>query len=324
MLTFPDVSHHQGPVDMGQIARAGHVAVGIKTSEGTGYRDPLFAANRQHAITAGLIRILYHYAKPGSKATTADAIAEARWFFSCIGTLLPGEVTCLDIEDPQGRGDLSGWAMAFLGEIDRLTGRAGGTPEDDAILYSYAPYIRSHLRLNKLGARTLWLAAYSTSATAPSPWSRWTFWQWTSSGSCPGINGRCDLNRFGGSRGDLERIAGMHPVPAPAPAPKPAPAPAPAPATITSQEDPMRTPYIVTIPAPDDHGRQKVSTDSKGRALPRASVTSGVQVAARDDLVPNKVLVEQGAYIDALVLCFYGLDGGPAPTGDVKVIVEHR
>ncbi|MCU1488304.1 MAG: putative hydrolase [Actinomycetia bacterium] len=231
-LTGPDVSRYQGDVDMTAVKQAGHSFVGIKTTEGAGVLDPLFGQNRNRARTAGLIRLLYHFGRPSSVGTPADARAEADWFVDHIGNIEPGEIAVLDIEDDHAHGDLSGWALTFLARVDERTGRAGGRPEDDAVLYTYAPYARAHLRAGQLGQRPLWLAAYTNNPTVPAPWQDWTFHQFTSSGTCPGINGRCDLNRFDGPLAALQAISGMHPA-------KPADLPIPAPTVTTFQEDTM-------------------------------------------------------------------------------------
>lgn len=212
MLTGPDVSRHQGDVDMQAVKNAGHAFVGIKVSEGADWLDPTFKRNRDRARAAGLIRLLYHFARPSSGgASMADAILEARWFMHCISQLEPGEIVVCDLEDDKAKGDLTTWTLAWLAEVDRLTGRAGGSPDDDASLYTYGPYARAHLRARpaELAARHLWLAAYSSSPTVPAPWRSWTFWQHTSNGTCPGIAGRCDLNRFTGPRPALEALAGI-------------------------------------------------------------------------------------------------------------------
>ena len=48
----------------------------------------------------------------------------------------------------------------------------------------------------------LWIAQYSgSSPTLPAEWSTWTFWQYSATGSVPGISGPTDLDRFNG--GDL-------------------------------------------------------------------------------------------------------------------------
>ena len=54
------------------------------------------------------------------------------------------------------------------------------------------------------GYRVLWIAHWTTSAEPSVPaggWggNGWTFWQYTSDGSVPGIGGRVDLNRYNGT-----------------------------------------------------------------------------------------------------------------------------
>ncbi|TMC62946.1 MAG: hypothetical protein E6J17_05685, partial [Chloroflexi bacterium] len=54
------------------------------------------------------------------------------------------------------------------------------------------------------GYGVLWIAHWTTSAEPSVPgggWggNGWTFWQYTSDGSVPGIAGRVDLNRYKGT-----------------------------------------------------------------------------------------------------------------------------
>ncbi len=42
--------------------------------------------------------------------------------------------------------------------------------------------------------------------TTPDPWTKWTFWQWTSSGTVSGISGNVDRNIFDGTLDDLRKI----------------------------------------------------------------------------------------------------------------------
>ena len=61
------------------------------------------------------------------------------------------------------------------------------------------------------GYNVLWVAHWTT-ATAPTvpggAWGGdgWTFWQYTSDGSVPGISGRVDLNRYNGTNFSRVRI----------------------------------------------------------------------------------------------------------------------
>lgn len=198
MLTGPDVSHFQSDVDMHAVKNAGHSLVGIKSTEGIGYLDAKFTRNRTNAREAGLVRLLYHFARPSRNKPSS----EAAWYVQHIGTLEPGEIAVLDTEDPNASGDLSAWTLEWLDAVRQMLGRV-------PVLYTYAPYARLHLRASRLGTFPLWLAAYGSVPAAPAPWPAWVLWQYTSSGSCPGITGRCDLNRFHGSLDELHALAGM-------------------------------------------------------------------------------------------------------------------
>ena len=78
-----------------------------------------------------------------------------------------------------------------------LTGR---TP----IVYSYDSFIRSTLgNTTAFKGYPLWYARYTsvtpTSSMLPGGWQQWTMWQYTSTGTTPGIVGAGDVNRFNGT-----------------------------------------------------------------------------------------------------------------------------
>jgi hypothetical protein len=90
---------------------------------------------------------------------------------------------------------------------------------------------------------------------------------------------------------------------------KPAPAPAAA-----HQEDFMRKYVIVDIPKPRADGAQVVGVPGV-----LYSKTAGATIKANDDGRPVHATVQTCAYVDALLLSFVGLDGGPVPPGKVGV-----
>jgi GH25 family lysozyme M1 (1,4-beta-N-acetylmuramidase) len=56
----------------------------------------------------------------------------------------------------------------------------------------------------------LWIANYGVSSPSiPAPWasSGYAFWQYSSTGSVPGITGNCDLDTFNGSMTSLLKFA---------------------------------------------------------------------------------------------------------------------
>ena len=97
--------------------------------------------------------------------------------------------------------ELQEWVKGYLGRIYERTGARG-------VIYTSPTFWRNNMADTNWfainGYRTLWIAHW-ISGPAPSVpggnWggTGWTFWQYTSSGSVPGISGRVDLNRYNGT-----------------------------------------------------------------------------------------------------------------------------
>lgn len=230
MLEGIDVSHWQGPIDWTQVSAAGERFAYVKASEGTTFVDSMYLANRDQARAVGMSVGAYHFAQPGIEP--GDAIAEADHFVATAlptgGDLLP----VLDLERSGGLSqvDLIAWVQGYMDELYRLTGVHGVIYCSPAFWTTYmgdTPWFAMN------GYDILW-AAHWTSLPSPTVpggnWGGygWTFWQYTSSGSVPGITGSVDLNRYNGL--DLTRVLippGLTPVPIPTPVPDPTPVPTP-------------------------------------------------------------------------------------------------
>lgn len=192
-----DVSSWQGTVDWGAVRRSGRLFAFAKATEGVTYVDSTLSANRAGMAAAGLtLRGLYHFARPDNNS----AAAEAAHFLETVGTLLPGEVPVLDLEVAPGPG-VGDWAAEWLSRVAQATGR---TPA----LYSNQSYLYS-IPTSRLTGYPLWIAAWGTNdgdiPAAPSTdrWSRWTWWQYTSNATVPGVVGHTDESLFAGSADDL-------------------------------------------------------------------------------------------------------------------------
>jgi GH25 family lysozyme M1 (1,4-beta-N-acetylmuramidase) len=195
-----DVSHWQNTIDWPQVAAAGKRFAFMKASEGTTLADSTYATNRAQAKAVGLYVGAYHFARPDR--TPGDAVAEADYFLA-MSQLEAGDlVPVLDLEDAGGLApvELQEWVKAYLGRIYERTGAHG-------MIYASPTFWR-----NAMGDSTwfaangygmIWVAHWTTALgpTVPAQnWggNGWTFWQYTSSGSVPGISGRVDLDRFNG------------------------------------------------------------------------------------------------------------------------------
>ncbi len=195
-----DVSHWQNTIDWTQVAAAGKRFAFMKASEGTTLADSTYATNRSQARAVGLYVGAYHFARPS--LTPGDAVAEADYFLA-MSQLEAGDlVPVLDLEDAGGLSpvELQEWVKGYLGRIYERTGARGmiyASPNFWKNAMGDTPWFATN------GYGMVWVAHWISGPAPTVPaqnWggSGWTFWQYTSSGSVPGIVGRVDLDRFNG------------------------------------------------------------------------------------------------------------------------------
>lgn len=216
-----DVSNNNGGIDWGAVAASGVRFAIAKVSEGTWFRDGYFAENWQAMKAHGLIRGAYHFARPSVRG----AIDEAIYFVEAIRllgqTLEDGDLLALDLEDPDAGGDLSGWTLDWLKEVERLVGFK-------PLVYTSPGYAQAHQLGNRpeIGAYGLWCASWGvpTPPAAPAPWDLVAIHQYAvgGPGSVPGVSGECDLNHYNGPIETLPLYGKPAAVEPPPPPPPPA------------------------------------------------------------------------------------------------------
>lgn len=231
-----DVSNWQELPDWVAVAASGRQFAAMKATEGTRFADPTFGYNWKRTAEVGLVRIAYHFARPSANGPEA----EADYFLSNVfglGGFTPGDCIWLDLEDDRvGNGaDLSDWTYRWLRYVEGIVGFK-------PIVYTGNPYATSH-RLGRqpaLAEYGVCIAAYPAPASTdwpdlsrvpgvPEPWASagapLAFWQYSSSGRVPGIDGDCDLDVFFGSVEQLRRYGSPSIAEPPAPDPQPEPSP---------------------------------------------------------------------------------------------------
>jgi lysozyme len=195
-----DVSHWQGTINWPMVAGAGKKFAILKATQGTWYTDPTYAGNHASAKAAGLWTGAYHFAEPD--ATPNDAALEAAYFVSRMNLGVNDLIPALDLEQAGGLSvaALQAWVTTFMGEVTR---RIGNRPMIYTSPAFWAKYMGNTTALADAGYKTLWVAHWGVAApTVPANnWGGkgWTFWQYTSSGTVPGISGRVDLDRYNGT-----------------------------------------------------------------------------------------------------------------------------
>lgn len=195
-----DVSIHQGSIDWVRVGAAGKRFAYVRASAGTLTADTAYGTNRAGARAAGLTVGSYHFANPDGAPN--DAANEAAWFLRnatiASGDLLP--VLDLEVSNGLDSSALIAWAQTWLTTVEAATGVK-------PLIYTTPAFWSGSMANTDRFARAgygLWVAHW-TSASQPTvpagDWAGtgWTFWQHSSTGSVPGIQGAVDLDRFPGA-----------------------------------------------------------------------------------------------------------------------------
>lgn len=185
-----DVSHHQGVIDWARVKASGQSFAFIKATEGADFRDTRFSENWALARAQGVITGAYHFftfCSPGR--------AQAENFLAVAPRDGQGLPLAVDVEFT---GNCVGWQS--VDEIRRelvifeahVRAQAGHAP----LLYTTED-VRRELVPGELHARAYWLRSLWGE---PSATVKWHFWQYSDTGSVPGVSGKVDLNVFAGPK----------------------------------------------------------------------------------------------------------------------------
>ncbi len=199
-----DISHHNTVTDLKATAMSGVWGVIHKSSQGSGYRDPDYAARRKQAKAAGLLWGAYHF-NDGS-----DVAKQVDWFIKCAQ---PDDSTLmvLDFEDNPKSNMSVQQAVQFLRLLEQKTGRKGAIYSGNRLKETV--HILNSTDRAYLTSHRLWLCQYGPRAVLPTGFAKYWLWQWTGDGvgmpphNVPGItarNGGLDLNAYEGDRAQLK------------------------------------------------------------------------------------------------------------------------
>jgi GH25 family lysozyme M1 (1,4-beta-N-acetylmuramidase) len=216
-----DVSRFNGEIAWERVGPAGIEFAFVAASRGSGEdcgvaptrcgADPLYDGNYAGAKAAGIRVGPYHRAftnGKGRRQVRKDARAEARVFLDSVGDLQAGDLPpALDVETPfdgLNRRGLRRWVRIWLKRVERRLGRK-------PIVYTNASSWAQTGDTSSFARRghPLWVANWNVRRpiVPAENWAgqSWTIWQYSSSGSVPGIEGRVDRNWL---RGGFEALGG--------------------------------------------------------------------------------------------------------------------
>lgn len=183
-----DISHWNGNINFNLVKASGIWGVIIKAggSDAGLYTDPRFEEYYNAAVSAGLHVGAYYFV--GKKCVTAaDGTADANRFM----TMLKGKKfdlpVYLDFEAPAPATKTGNTqaAIAFCRAMEKAGYFTG-------IYASDVSGFVQRLNSTQLLSFTWWVARYGSAPTQAT--KNMTMWQYSSSGSVSGINGRVDMN----------------------------------------------------------------------------------------------------------------------------------
>lgn len=193
-----DVARYQSAIDWPRAREAGVSFAFIKATEGGDRLDPMFERNWREAGAAGVPRGAYHFfyfCRPAEE--------QAAWFIRNVprerGALPPvldlewnpHSPTCTFRPRPEV---VRAEALRFLDILERHYGQR-------PIIYTDPGFFREN-DLMQLAGEEVWLRSTARTPEEAYGVRGWTFWQYSGTGTVPGIAGPVDLNTFGGSEAD--------------------------------------------------------------------------------------------------------------------------
>ena len=188
-----DVSNFQGTIDWNQVKAAGIEFAILKVGPVYGKPDSTFERNATECERLGIPYGVYYYSYARS---VADANKEADRTLAWLGGHYPSLPIYYDLEDNYilqdpnfSKDKLAQIAQTFCNRMEAVGFKSG--------IYANLNWFNNYLNSPSLNGYDHWVAQYNWHCDYAGSYS---FWQYSSRGNVPGVNGSCDMNYcFNGS-----------------------------------------------------------------------------------------------------------------------------
>lgn len=212
-----DVSNYQGlGINWGSVKGSGISFAWVLATDGSSFVDSDFAGDMNNGKGAGVYMGAYHFARPNLNSPAT----EAAHFWSVAGSYIVADgksfMPMLDMEvfsGHVGASSYSDWANQWCNAIVADAAAAGVTVKP----VIYMSTCNTTFFDSSIAQWTSDIANYNgQSAQSGSPWNSsgctpnevwgsgvWSVWQYSSSGSVPGISGGSDVDVFNGTVSQL-------------------------------------------------------------------------------------------------------------------------
>ena len=183
-----DVSNWQGNIDYSQVKNSGIDIVYIKSSQGNSIVDSHFRTNYENAKAQGLKVGFYHFL---TARNIPEAEEQATYFASVIAGTSPDCKLAMDFEvfGNLNTQEINEISLAFLQKVQQLTGK-------EVIIYSDSSNARNTFNSQLASTYPLWVAQYGVNTPNTGNWSQYEGFQYSDSGTIPGIRALTDLDTF--------------------------------------------------------------------------------------------------------------------------------
>lgn len=195
----PDISVYQGNVDMKRVRDAGCKRVALRAGYGKNNVDQRYIANAEACYNLNVDTMIYWYSYAYTAEMAANeaqyAIAQAKKFWQVCPIAYDFEYDSVNYARKNGVAVTKTMATDFAIAFLKAVKRAGYIP----VLYTNRDYKKNYFDIARIGREVgafyLWFALYGN-GIQDAELNAADMWQYTSSGSLPGISGKVDLNHF--------------------------------------------------------------------------------------------------------------------------------
>jgi len=195
----PDLSYHNGTVNVKRIRDAGYKRIGLRAGYGKNNVDQMYVTNALACFNLSVSVLLYWFSYAYTVAMAAAeagyAIAQAAKYWKRCPIAYDFEYASVNYARKCGVEItptlVTNMAITFLKAVKA----AGYIP----VIYTNKDYLNRYFNMNKitkeLGTVYVWYARYTSNLPA-AELEMADIWQYTSSGKIPGVNGKVDMNKF--------------------------------------------------------------------------------------------------------------------------------
>lgn len=195
----PDISKHNGNVNMKKVRDAGAKRIGLRAGYGKGNVDQKYIVNAEACYNLNVEPLIYWfsyaYTKEMARNEAKEATKQASKYWKSCPIAFDFEYDSVNYARKNGvaisKDKATEFAIAFLQEVKD----AGFIP----VLYTNKDYAERYFSIcdiaTALGGIYIWYARYTGQLTGAEEGLA-DIWQCTSSGSWPGISGNVDVNHF--------------------------------------------------------------------------------------------------------------------------------